>query len=736
MSYKQTFFNPEWEDPDLNPQWSPWLKSVVNSPTVAKCTYCQQVIHLSNMGKQAITSHTNCKRHKKFINSKKSAEKLKDFLTKDNSGSTSPSISNAPAKKSDLNSFVTKDDVLSAELIWAMKLVFSHTSYNSFNDAAAIFQKMFDDSSKAKSMTLGRAKMAYLVSFGLAPYFKNQLISTLKDVEYVICFDEALNKIVQRGQMDLYVRFWNVNKEEVSTRYLCSVFLGHSTASDLLKSFFEGISELDKKKLLQVSLDGPNVNLKFLRDLRECLINDGSCNLLDIGSCGLHVVHGAFRTGHGATGWHLNELFKDMHRLFKNSPARRADYISITGIQRFPLRFCDVRWCENIRVAERAIEVFPHLKNYIETTKLPHTVSVDRLKEAIKDKLIFAKISFFISVANVLYPFLKTFQTAEPKCPFLHTTFYNMLLQIMSKFLKREVLREATTPQKLMKVDITDQKNYCSVAEIDIGIAAGANLAKSNASDALKKEFRIGCRAFLIRIAAKILERSPFKYNLVKYVSSLDPNFIISNETLAEKRAENLLHVLYENEWINSAVADKAKMQYKELLFKSKGMWKDAFINYPNSAIRLDHFYRDLLNNSDFLELWKIVKLVLILSHGNASVESGFSINKDMLVENLHESSLVSLRTVYDSIKANEGILNIDITPDMLRYARSARSAYHQALEDKKKCEVKEKNELCEKRKAKAQIKVLESKKQKLSRDISLEVSAIDSQIAELKQKM
>lgn len=248
MSYKPTFFNPEWEDPDLNPQWSPWLTSVVNSPTVAKCTYCQQVIHLSNMGKQAITSHTNCKRHKKFINSKKSAEKLKDFLTKDNSGSTSPSISNAPAKKSDLNSFVTKDDVLSAELIWAMKLVFSHTSYNSFNDAAAIFQKMFDDSSKAKSMTLGRAKMAYLVSFGLAPYFKNQLISTLKDVEYVICFDEALNKIVQRGQMDLYVRFWNVNKEEVSTRYLCSVFLGHSTASDLLKSFFEGISELDKKK--------------------------------------------------------------------------------------------------------------------------------------------------------------------------------------------------------------------------------------------------------------------------------------------------------------------------------------------------------------------------------------------------------------------------------------------------------------------------------------------------------
>lgn len=201
------------------------------------------------------------------------------------------------------------------------------------------------------------------------------------------------------------------------------------------------------------------------------------------------------------------------------------------------------------------------------------------------------------------------------------------------------------------------------------------------------------------------------------------------------KRAENLLHVLYENNWINSVVADKAKMLYKKL-FNSKGIWKESFMNYSNSAICLNHFYKGILNNSDFLELWKVAKLGLILSHGNATVESGFSINKDMLVENLHENSLVVLRTVYDSIKSSDGVLNISVTSDMLRYARSARSTYHQMLEDKKKCEAKEKELLCEKRKAKAQIKILETKKQKLNRDISLEVSAIDLQIAELKQKM
>ena len=37
---------------------------------------------------------------------------------------------------------------------------------------------------------------------------------------------------------------------------------------------------------------------------------------------------------------------------------------------------------------------------------------------------------------------------------------------------------------------------------------------------------------------------------------------------------------------------------------------------------------------SHHVELREVVKLVMILSHGNTSVESGFSANEEMLVEN------------------------------------------------------------------------------------------------------
>ena len=49
---------------------------------------------------------------------------------------------------------------------------------------------------------------------------------------------------------------------------------------------------------------------------------------------------------------------------------------------------------------------------------------------------------------------------------------------------------------------------------------------------------------------------------------------------------------------------------------------------------------------------WEIFKLVFTLSHGQTSVERGFSINKELLVENLHEESIVCEKMVYDHVSS------------------------------------------------------------------------------------
>ena len=57
-------------------------------------------------------------------------------------------------------------------------------------------------------------------------------------------------------------------------------------------------------KLLQVSMYGPNVNLKFLEVLAEHR-KLNSPKLFNIGSRGIHVVHGAYGTGQNATDWEV-----------------------------------------------------------------------------------------------------------------------------------------------------------------------------------------------------------------------------------------------------------------------------------------------------------------------------------------------------------------------------------------------------------------------------------------------
>ena len=51
--------------------------------------------------------------------------------------------------------------------------------------------------------------------------------------------------------------------------YWNSKFLGHTCSDDLVKEFNDGLNELNLTKLIQISMDSPNSNLKFLNETRN-----------------------------------------------------------------------------------------------------------------------------------------------------------------------------------------------------------------------------------------------------------------------------------------------------------------------------------------------------------------------------------------------------------------------------------------------------------------------------------
>ena len=73
-------------------------------------------------------------------------------------------------------------------------------------------------------------------------------------------FDESFNKVTQRGQMDIHIRYFDKCSGKLSTRYLRSQFLVHATADDLVRNFFETMTDLNSRQLVQISMDGPSVN--------------------------------------------------------------------------------------------------------------------------------------------------------------------------------------------------------------------------------------------------------------------------------------------------------------------------------------------------------------------------------------------------------------------------------------------------------------------------------------------
>lgn len=75
--------------------------------------------------------------------------------------------------------------------------------------------------------------------------------------------------------------------------------------------------------MLSVSMDGPSVNWKFVE--KSMLRNLLGHKIQIVGSCGLHTLNNAFKSGFEV--WLVEKVLKALHFLFHCAPARRQNII-------------------------------------------------------------------------------------------------------------------------------------------------------------------------------------------------------------------------------------------------------------------------------------------------------------------------------------------------------------------------------------------------------------------------
>ena len=98
-------------------------------------------------------------------------------------------------------------------------------------------------------------------------------------------------------------------------------FPRHSTNVDLFEQFTNAVNELNLNCNLQISMDGPSVNLKFLLKFKDHREANEQPLLVGIGSCGLHTIHGTFKAGVQSTDWMLKEVLNSAYYILHDSPA-------------------------------------------------------------------------------------------------------------------------------------------------------------------------------------------------------------------------------------------------------------------------------------------------------------------------------------------------------------------------------------------------------------------------------
>ena len=108
------------------------------------------------------------------------------------------------------------------------------------------------------------SKVSYVIGHGLGPYFLQKIVDDILSTPgtyFTLHFDETTTSQIKK-QLDILVRYYSDNHNEVRVRFLKAAAFGHAYAESVANELCETLQKfsLPLKYLLSLSSDGPNVN--------------------------------------------------------------------------------------------------------------------------------------------------------------------------------------------------------------------------------------------------------------------------------------------------------------------------------------------------------------------------------------------------------------------------------------------------------------------------------------------
>ena len=155
------------------------------------------------------------------------------------------------------------DQICKAEALWAQKTAKDDFSFHASDGFPQLLQRMCPDSEIANSVKMSYTKVSYVIGHGLGLYFLQKTVDDILNTPrtyFTLHFDETTSKI--KKLLDILVRYYSENHNEVRVRFLKAAVFGHAYAESVANELCETLQKfsLSLKYLLSLASDGPNVN--------------------------------------------------------------------------------------------------------------------------------------------------------------------------------------------------------------------------------------------------------------------------------------------------------------------------------------------------------------------------------------------------------------------------------------------------------------------------------------------
>ena len=181
----------------------------------------------------------------------------------------------------------------------------------------------------------------------------------------------------------------------------------------------------------------------------------------------------------------------------------------------FPMKYCGRRWLENIPVIDHIIKILPKLKVYSNEIKNDtDTKTYKSFKAFVNDVMLPIILEFCRAVRTTIEPFLRCFQSEKSMAIFLYEKVCEILLSLIERFVRSEVLLANSSPIKLLRRDLDDKEVLLPVSSVNVGFGAKALIKKISTFNQIKvRNFYYNVALFLKTIVQKLKERSPQNTN-------------------------------------------------------------------------------------------------------------------------------------------------------------------------------------------------------------------------------